>query len=163
MSFDKELSPSLIYKLYRDVLYDIDENNKAVPQPKSSITFLGGNRKQITIIVYYDDVEFIPPKQQKFLIDIIGACKLNLEDVVIINQIKAVNSIEQIYTELSPKIILAFNINSRELLLQPDLKTLIIHQINDLKILFAPALNNIEVDVAIKKQFWLALRNLFDV
>lgn len=162
MSFDSHLPLPLLCKLYKDVLYDTNTaKNSGTAFSKS---YLGSNKKQITILVKYEDVQIIPAGQLKFLLDILSACKLTLEDVAIVNNSdNQFANFEEIVSEFSSTIVLAFAINPQDLMLTPDLPLLSINRINNHQLLFAPALDQIEIDLPLKKQFWAVLRKLFEV
>ncbi len=161
MSFDNHLPPPLICDLYRNVLYDIGSNSNV---PKFSIPYLGDNKKKITIIVRYTDAPFIPDKQLQFLLDILSACKLMLEDVAIVNHhAERTATFNELLSKFSPEIILAFAIQPRELMLQSDVLDLSVIQTTNYKLLISPALDDLETDIPLKKQFWSVLRKLFDV
>lgn len=165
MSFDNHLPPALISRLYKDVLYTIklpDTQNNQKPDTFKSV--LGSNKKQIVIIVMYEDVPVIADKSLKFLLDILSACKLTLEDVAIINYTNNRSAtFDDIATKFSSQTMLAFALKPQVLNLQPELTLLLVHEINDKKILFSPSLEEIESNLPLKKQFWLVLRKLFDV
>ncbi len=163
MSFDKNLPIALINKLYSDVLYNVEEVKVHVSETKTSISYIGDNNKYISILVNYDGTKIIPPDQLKFLLGILSACKLKPEDVAIINYKKPLISIEQIFSELSPRAIMAFNIEPVKLKLPQGLATLSVHEIDDVNFILAPALDSIRTDLPLKKQLWLALRKLFDI
>src|SRR5450432_4165689 len=54
-------------------------------QPASRWKHLGENKKNILAIVNYADVVYLPDNELGFLTGILGACKLSLADVAIIN------------------------------------------------------------------------------
>jgi len=165
MSFDDHLPTSLVSKLYKDVLYTTKTLGIInAEKPVSFKSVLGGNKKRILIIVSYEDVPVIEDKPLKFLLEILSACKLTLDDVIIINQ--ATNRLipfEKVVAEFSSQIILAFSIKPQDLNLRSELVVLSIYQINNNKLLLSPSLDAIEIDLPLKKQFWLALRKLFEV
>lgn len=165
MSFDNHLPPALISRLYKDVLYTIKPlETYNTEKPGTFKSVLGSNKKQIVIIVRYEDVSVIAEKPLKFLLDILSACKLSLEDVAIINYTNNRSAtFDDIATKFSFQTMLVFALKPQDLNLQPELTILSIHEINDSKVLFSPPLEEIESNLPLKKQFWSVLRKLFDV
>src|SRR5687767_8667143 len=85
-----QLPPIVISKLYHNYLVDInlvDINNdkKKTEIAKSDNLLLGGNDKNILLLVNNIEVAFLTDNQLEFLSSILSACKLNLADVAIIN------------------------------------------------------------------------------
>jgi hypothetical protein len=114
--------------------------------------------------VSYEDVPVIAEKPLKFLLDILSACKLTLEDVVIINySTNRSATFEDIASKFSSRIILAFALKPQDLNLQSEMTVLSIYEISNNKLLFSPSLDEIEIELPLKKQFWSVLRKLFEV
>src|SRR5690349_3940980 len=62
--------------------------------------YLGEYKKNILIIVRYHDFQYLPDDQLNFLSAVLGACKLNLSDVAILN---AVNDQSITYKNIQQK------------------------------------------------------------
>src|SRR5688500_6616375 len=55
---------------------------------------LGNNKKQITVVVNCPNDVFVPEADLQFLTKMLGACKLNMADVAIVNHATAMVAIE---------------------------------------------------------------------
>lgn len=113
-------SAALVAELYKNQLVLVPEKTTA-PQPKTQSTsdkqwFLGDNHKKIAILVHDDHHVFLAEGELEFLTKMLGACKLNLADVAIINMNNTPVSIEEIRNQLYSKHVLFFGINPEELL-----------------------------------------------
>jgi hypothetical protein len=96
-----DLPSSVIADLYRDSLIEISQTpakdtpvkepvkseipGTALAEKASPWKSLGNNGKHILIIVNYEESAGLPDKDLAFLTEILGACKLNLADVAIVN------------------------------------------------------------------------------
>src|SRR4051794_10675425 len=96
-----QLNPFLVADLYKDCLVEEgDHNIKQIisDDPVTEIKdqkdqtdvqiqwkYLGDFKKNILLIVNYPSATHLPDEQLNFLTTILGACKLNLGDVAIIN------------------------------------------------------------------------------
>src|SRR5215831_9173440 len=93
-----QLNSSLLTEMYRNSLVEITENGNVRQDSRSDLTqrpndgvsatewkYLGEFRKNILLVARYDLVTHIPDEQLNFLISILGACKLSLADVAIVN------------------------------------------------------------------------------
>lgn len=119
---DMELNSILLENLYRNSLVEIKDGNPlSLPDTPflkevetvtkiPAIKFLGNNAKNITILVNDPGNTFMPEGHLAFLTKILGACKLNIGDVAIVNTAHATN-IQHIAGTLQPSKILAFGID----------------------------------------------------
>ncbi|MEQ1678153.1 MAG: hypothetical protein ABL876_15715, partial [Chitinophagaceae bacterium] len=95
-----DLNPALVANLYAESLIDtnaiITEKPVAAPpaesgpsrtdKPETAWKSLGHNQKNILLIVNNPDVVYLTDNELTFLTGILGACKLTLADVAIVNQ-----------------------------------------------------------------------------
>ena len=87
MSLDNiQLPPIVLQALFNKTLVeDISIQIQNTASPKKMLAFLGKNEKQIIIIVSNEEVLYLPDEQLSFLLGVLAACKLTMEDVAIIN------------------------------------------------------------------------------
>ena len=77
MSLDDFQMPGFLSaQLYKNALVDLDENG---------LIYLGNNKKSILIIADDEDATHLSGEDLDFLIGILTACKLSLEDTTFIN------------------------------------------------------------------------------
>lgn len=130
----------------------------------SLIQFLGQNDKKVTLLVEYSDFEYINEKDLRFLTGILLACKLKISDVAIVNLYKtpAIN-LQTIISELSPNVIMLFNILPSRLEIFKEISLLEMNNIEDIIYLKAPLLSDLETNSILKKQLWSQLKRIFSI
>src|SRR5215510_7241480 len=90
-----QLPASVVANLYKHSLVEtVDHSSpensvhtlKKTDRSADKWKYLGENKKNILIIVNYNDVVYLPDDDLSFLTNILAACKLNLGDVAIVNR-----------------------------------------------------------------------------
>lgn len=110
---DIKLNGTLMGLLYARSLVDVNDNNDSIAapsEPPAEVRFLGNNAKNITVLVNDPGNTFMPEGHLAFLTKILGACKLNIGDVAIVNTAHT-SDINSIITILKPAKAFAFGIN----------------------------------------------------
>jgi hypothetical protein len=195
MSFtDKNLPDFLIADLYKTSLVLVDNDLPIKTKPKTTtivseefnepqipevpliiakkaadepLAFLGNNGKRISIVVKDDHAIHLQDELLHILSAILGACKLNLADVAIINtQTQEVNDVF-LRRDLSPKNVLLFGVTTTEIDLPfsiPDYKVQAFNNCNYLQaaslIKMKGATNEAKVE---KSKLWVCLKTLFGI
>lgn len=130
-----------------------------------SYKILGNNRRKVTVIVNYPHEAFIPEDDLQVVTKILGACKLNLGDIALINNSSNAAEIEKIKEQLQPDKILLFGVSPSEIGLPisfPEYK-----QQNYAGTIFvsAPSITKMngesEENKLIKRKLWECLKTLF--
>jgi len=159
MSLDNiQLTPFILQELFKKNLVG---NSNVQAQVTSSvnkpISFLGKNKKQIAIIVNNDDALYLPDEQLSFLLGILAACKLTMEDVAIIN-IKKNEALtyKTLTKELNTEKIFLFGVDASEIELP-------LQQYNKQLYLSSPLLSILQDDKAEKSKLWLCLKQVFSI
>jgi hypothetical protein len=173
MSFQNLVLPDLLLaELYKNVHLTIDETRiqkrtesfESHPLPYK---FLGNNEKRVTIIVRHPDDTFLPEKHLEFLVKILGACKLNIGHVAIINQASMPISIHQLLEQLQPKQMIMFGVEPTELKLPLSFPQFKLQLYGDTTYLYVPSLDYLNIDneegKLLKTKLWVCLKSLFDV
>jgi len=73
--------------------------------------YLGNNGKNIVILVQEPEAAFLNEESLDFLTKILGACKLNMGDVAVINIARYLANFAEIKQELNPSSCLLFDVN----------------------------------------------------
>jgi len=171
MSFKKlQLPDFLIAELYKDVLVDLNEaetnNSKQKKQP-SQKWFLGENKKNVVIAVKDEESVYLRDEWLQFLSTILGACKLNLGDVAIINYAKTNYSYSELTEQLAPEFLLLLDISAKEIQLPFTVPNYQIQQYNNCKFLLSPSLKIIQGNTQEakleKSKLWLSLKKMFNI
>jgi hypothetical protein len=139
---------------------------KIIANPVQPIKYLGHNKRGICIVVNYRETPFLPDQELTFLVTILQACKLTLEDVAIINYSGNNNlSGDSIKNEMTPAQLIVFGEALPAMLGLPDISDFLITAINGFQLLLAPeleALNNTtESGKLLKSKLWICLKQLF--
>ena len=171
-----ELPASVVADLYHTSLILTNEifvEKKAIKEtPQHSGTtettapwkWLGDNQKNILIIVNNNSVVHLPDNELSFLSGILGACKLNLADVAIVN---LNNHLTATYKELNSffksKIVFLFDVEPASFGLPMSFPHYQIQAFAGSSFLFSPSLKDLENDKVQKSKLWVCLKRLFNL
>jgi hypothetical protein len=174
-----KLPGNVIVELYRQSLveegYKEEEVEKpvkkeekktaeAAPTP-SLYKFLGSNKKNITVIVHFASEVFLPETELQFLTKMLGACKLNLADVAIVNEATGKIAIDQLKEQLYPKHLLLFGVEPTDIQLPINFPAFKEQPYAGTIYLYAPGLDTLskETDEAktAKRKLWDCLKKMF--
>jgi len=140
---------------------DRSENKPAAPPIWKS---LGENKKNVLIIVNYPDAVHLPDHDLDFLTGILGACKLNMADVAVLN---VHNNPEALYRQLvdffKSKIVLLFAVEPASFGLPMSFPYFQIQPFAGNSFLFSPSLKELENDKVLKSKLWMCLKRLFNL
>ena len=166
MDNTKQRLPEIILKeLYRNVLTDTGGGSpipeKEADTPPATHT-LGGNMKKILVIVHYPGSATIEETDLAFLMNILNACRLGLNDVRILNLAHASDKgYADIVKSHEPRTVLLFGVTPADIgmpVLFPENQ---VQRFADMRFLSAQALDRLRSDDAGKRQLWAALKQLF--
>ena len=175
MSLDNlKLNPFLVKQMYGRSLSDtaVSEEKVSSVQPKKNIAeetgnaikFLGKNDRNILILVNEKENAFLGDEDLNFLITILNACKISVDDTALVN---CCNNADAVYKKLngefSPEIILFFGIEPHELGFPVQIQKYRIQQYNKQQYLSAGSLQRLSADKEEKRQLWSLLKILFSV
>jgi hypothetical protein len=165
---DIHLPPGTVADLYKNVLIEPGQSvapteTKQTKQIGSTI-FLGNNKKQVVLIVSYEDAVHIPDAQLNFLTSILTACKLNLDDIAIINFAKSIEkNSKDLFKVVSAKSVLFFGVKTESLSLPISFPLFQVQFFDGINYLSSPTLDEIEKDKSLKGQLWTSLKKLFNL
>jgi len=165
MTFEKTQLPAfLIGDLYKDVLIEEPIPLTLPVSKKGEIQYLGNNGKNILIIVKDKKDEFLSEPDLGFLTGIIGACKLTLKDIAIVNaeNVEMLNN-KSINKHLQPDKTLLFGIDPSILDLPMQFPHFQVQEFNNQQFLSAPDLSTLASDKELKIQLWNSLKKLFSL
>ena len=171
-----ELPSSVVIELYHSSLIGSNEiaiekiNTKETTTPftaKGDTAIwksLGDNRKNILIMVNCSDVVHIPDNELSFLTGILGACKLNMGDVAIVNRNNyPYVSYKELTTFFKSKIVFLFDIEPAAFGLPMIFPHYQIQAFAGNSFLFSPSLKELENDKVEKSKLWVSLKRLFNL
>lgn len=164
MNFEQFHLPGFLLRdLYKDSLVELKEIKQTPEKPadvKSNV--LGNNQQQVLILVNYPDQLVIPEPDLSFLLTILQACNMSLNDVSIFNTAVAVKKNYQELSDLfKPKVMLLFGVPQSGINLPVHFPDYQVQAFRDIKFLSSPPLNELQEDKAIKLKLWAGLKKIF--
>lgn len=161
---DNQKAPA-INNTQNPTLLETTESNKANSDDR--ISFLGDNRQHITIIIKENQQEYLSVQDQSFLLNVIKACNLTLQDVAIINVAKQAITYEEVRNKLQNTTILLFGVDTTEIKFPFTIPHFQVQGFDGFKVMVSPAvkaLNGSESEkIALKKNLWTGLKKLFGI
>jgi len=166
MSLDNiNLPPLVLQQLFTHTLIEA-KNNPTVDSKSTEKPFLtlGNNQKKVLILVESEETLYLPDNQLNFLLGILAACNLTMEDVAILN-IKKNPSInyQRITDELKSEKVFLFGLQPDQIELPVNFPNYQIQKFNNQVYLAAPALSNFHDNKAEKTKLWISLQQIFNI
>ena len=129
--------------------------------------FLGDNKKQILILVKDIEAVYLRDEWLQFLTNILGACKLNIGDVAIVNYANNPINFTALNEQLNPQFYLLFDVASQDIQLPFTVPNYQLQKFGNATFLLAPSLalmqGTTEAVKMEKSRLWLSLKKLFDI
>ena len=126
---------------------------------------LGNNKKQVTVVVNCPNDVFVPEGDLQFLTKMLGACKLNMADVAIVNHAVAAVHVDRLKVQLQPKFLLLFGVEPDVIQLPINFPSFKDQSYAGTTYLYTPSLSdfNQETEVAkgLKRKLWDCLKKMF--
>lgn len=166
MSLDNfQISVGLTTELYKDSLVALD-----TPQIKSNslkpknLNFLGKNAKQILIVVNDKESIHLNDTDTSLLTGILNACKLNFNDVALVNLAQQNELIFSVLEDnFKPAVMIAFGVNLKSIAIDNEYDYYVVNKIKTMTFLSASSLSQIGKNVEEKKQLWNCLKSIFSI
>ncbi len=158
MSLPVTLSPFLLQKLYPHVLY-----NFAKEESNPGSMFVGKYEKHIAIYVYESGFPVVSDGDMDFLQKVLAACKLNIDDVIIINTAQPEINAAELLKKLKPKFTILFGVALEKLELPMIFPQYQVQYFDGCKYLHVPQLTQLTKDNEQKKLLWQSLKRMFDI
>lgn len=166
MSLDNfQMPPFVATELYKNYLVDVESETPTIKTlEERPLTHLGIYHKNILVIVNQDGVEYLDDGDKKFLIDILGACKLTLDDLALVNYNGNPGlSYQQIQKVFKPEIILCLGIGPETLKFPLEFPQYQVQRYNQQVYLHTPSLKMLAEDKNAKRQLWECLKKIFTI
>lgn len=130
-------------------------------QPKPSINIKGKNKKGILWIVQEPGQAFLNDADFEFLSQILTACKMNMDDIALVNLAHTPHAINEITDALNPSVVLFCGIEYQSLPFKLD--EYIIYPHAKKQYFLSDSLQDLRNDKAKKTKLWLALKAIFSL
>jgi hypothetical protein len=155
----------IIPELYKDSLVVLDGNQLITKSlNESPLISAGNNKRKILLIVDDKNASFLSEEPMNFLTGILTACKLTMEDIVLLNIDKNRESgYEALMKAFKPSIVINFGIKLADLGYPLQFPYYQLQQYNKQTYLSAPPLTELSAQVAEKKKLWACLKTLFSI
>ena len=166
MSLDNiQLSGITLQELYRKSLVEI--KTKEVSEKKveaTALNILGKNLKKIVLVVNNNEAVFLTDEELNFLLGILTACKLNMDDVGILNCLKSKNATYEIISaELNAEKIFLFGVAPGDINLPLAFPHYQVQQFKNQTYVSAPSLKELQHDKSEKTKLWNCLKKIFSI
>lgn len=142
----------------------------AQPKPADAAAaykFLGKNQQHVTVIVRFPGEAFLPENHLQMLTKMLGACKLNLGDVAIVNDATQAVEINRLKEQLFPKQVLLFGVAPDEAGLPLSFPMFKDQEYAGSTYLYTPSLDELNKETeegkALKRKLWESLKKIFGV
>jgi hypothetical protein len=167
-----ELPAFAIANLYPNSLVDIANEKMEkelpeepqLPEQKEEWKYLGENRKQVAIIVEFPDFVYIQDDDLAFLTAMLGACKLSMADVALVNRSSHKEiGYKELATALHPNVVFLFGVNPPALGLPVDFPQFQVQTFSGVTYLYSAPLADVRNDDLLKSKLWVCLRRIFGI
>lgn len=133
-------------------------------KPENAFRSLGNNQKNILVVVNNPGIAFLPDDELSFMTGVLGACKLSLADVAIVNFHNLTDvSYKELLHHFGSRIVLLFNVEPDTFGLPMNFPPYQIQPFAGNSFLYAPSLKDLENDRVEKSKLWVCLKRLFNL
>ena len=178
-----QLDPSLLADMYKSSLIATNDGPgqgekvrtslqakaaKTDPDTKTAKAgnwrYLGEFKKNILVIVRYNSVPYLPDEQLNFLSSVLGACRLNLGDVAILNTANdPLASYKSIQEKFKSSFTILFGLTPEEFEMPLSFPEFQVQPFDNCTFLHTPVLETLKGDKVLKSRLWVCLRKMFGV
>lgn len=145
----------------------IEPTIKKTPLPLPKKWFLGDNQKHIVILVNDIEAVYLRDEWLQFLSNILGACKLNLGDVAIVNHANNPMLFADYQQQLVPQHFILFDVPTQNIQLPFTVPFYQLQQFGSTQFLLVPSLalmlGNTDAVKMEKSKLWLSLKKMFNI
>jgi len=161
------LSYSILTELYRRSLVSLDTEPILPANDATKISYLGGNSKNITVIIADQLHAFLAEDQLSFLVKMLGACQLNIGDVAIVNHARTPILFADLTLQFKPSFILLLGVSPSAIGMTDNDRLFKVQPFDGGVFVQAPSLqelnSNAEDAKPFKTKLWACLKELFSI
>lgn len=167
MSLNEIQLPAIVASgLYKNSLVTMNEGNETKEAAiEHAYKFLGRNKKNIVLVAHSSDAVFVTEAHLTLLIRLLDACKINLEDVAILNNATEQIIITELKKQLSPKTLILFGVEPPAIKLPIHFPMFKLQEYGGCVYIYAPPLEELNQDTndgkVLKSKLWVCLKKLF--
>jgi len=166
MSLDNiHLAGVTLQELYKKALVEVKSQKAEEKKTEAaSLNILGKNLQKIVLVVNNTEAAFLTDEELNFLLGILSACKLNMDDVGILNLVKNKNTgYEMLAKELNAEKVFLFGVEPGDISLPLAFPHYQVQQFKNQQYLSAPALSALQHDKGEKTKLWNCLKKIFSI
>ena len=164
MTLDNIQLPGIVIQdLFRNSLIGLESNQPvSTSADTDAFPFLGKNEQRIAVLVKDDAALYLSDAQLNFLMGILGACKLTMADIALVNlsKNKGLNW-QKITEQLIAEKIFMFDVKAADIDLPVSFPDYQVQRYNNQIYLAAPTLEALENDRMEKSKLWTCLKQIF--
>jgi hypothetical protein len=173
---DIELTPAVLNELYGKTVFSLEKINdgliaepasaKEKPAEKKQVQqppYLGDNKRNVLVLVSHTAHTFLPDEEMKKLIEILGACKLGLADVALVNAAQHAFDMKETKKQFRPKVVLAFGLDPAVLDIPFRVPLFQAQGHAGMQYLLSVSLGELLHDQNLKKDLWAGLKKVFSI
>jgi len=156
-----QLTGQQIEELYSSHLVITEKTAK--PKPETSLKpaatgITGKNKKQFVWVINEAGYPFLSDEDFQFLSEVVNACKMNMDDIALVNIAQNNLDFEQTIAKLQPKIMIVSFFDQHWIPLNKEAYTL--QQEGNFQLYITEELQVIRNDKVKKSKLWLALKQM---
>ncbi len=160
---DAAKKPILASKKAKDSEIDT-ETTLAKNVSAGTIKYLGKNEKNILLLIYRETHAFLDDDALSFLMSILNACNLSMQDVALVNVHNDADAVyEKLNAQFEPSKIIFFDTAPHLLNFPVKIPTYKLQNYNNQQYLCAASLSTLMQNKEEKKQLWMLLKVMFGV
>jgi len=165
MSLDNiQLPPFTLQQLYKHSLVDTPKEAEIPIDSNNELKFLGNNRRGVILFVNNKEAAWLPADQLDFLIEILSACKLTMEDVALVNIAgRPTSNYQEITGKMNVQKVFVFGISLSDIGLPFKIPEFQVQSFEDCTYLSIPAINILQENKELKRKLWLCLKQIFSL
>ncbi len=152
-----------VSELYGNQLVASIGSESTVPVAKNErpIMYKGKNKKNIVWLIEEHDHLFLNDTDFQFLTKVIEACRLNLDDIALVNMNDAANELELIIKQLNPVLLLVSGVSANKISFNTQLYT--IEQVNGFTLFITDSVEDMRNDAVKKSKLWVGLKQILSI
>jgi hypothetical protein len=165
MSLDNIQLPRItLQQLFKFSLIAPQQDAEIPVLSNSGLKFLGGNQREIILLVKNKEAAYLPGDQLDFLMGILSACKLSMEDVALINIANRPSfDYHEITGNMKVKTVFIFGNLLGEIGLPFKIPEFQLQAFEEQTYLCAPSISDLQDNKELKRKLWLCLKQIFSL
>ena len=156
-----QLTGQQIEELYSSHIVIIEKTGQQKPETSVKTVgtgITGKNKKQFVWVVNEADYPFLSDEDFQFLSKVVNACKMNMDDIALVNIAQNKMDFEKTVAELQPKILIISFLDRNWIPVKNETYTL--QQEENFQLYITEELQVIRNDKVKKSKLWLALKQM---